>query len=53
MEDFVTPLNKVIFLSNFSLEMDFCDFVYVENVVTITFTIVVLRENSLTINATI
>jgi len=53
MEDFGTPLNKVIFLSKFPLEMDVSDFAYVENVVTITFTILILRENSLTIDATI
>ncbi len=53
MEDFVTPLNKMIFPSNFPLEMDFCDFSSIENVVIIKFTILILRENSLTINATI
>jgi hypothetical protein len=53
MEDFVIPLNKIIFFSNFPLEMEFCDFSYVKNVVTITFTILILRENSLTIDATI
>jgi len=52
-EDFVTHLNKVIFLSNFPLEVDFCDFASIENVVTITFTILIFRENSLTIDATI
>jgi hypothetical protein len=33
--------------------MDFCNLASVENVVTITFTILILRENSLTIDVTI
>lgn len=54
MEDFVTPLNKVIFFSNSPLEMDFFSFTCHESVViTTTPTTITPRDDSSTTNVTI
>jgi len=54
MEKFVTPLNKVIFFSNSTLEMDFLNFTFHESVViTTTPTTITPRDNSSTTNVTI